>query len=116
MLIDPESGSTYIPTPSYFLGCFDIYDREETLGVELERFDPNPVDRERLILTYCLPIKRSYRQRYSLYKCIELSLEDPNYDFQALLENDPEALWVVLNPVGSGLDGVAVSGFPVEKR
>lgn len=92
MLIDPGTGQPYIPTPSYFLGCFDIYDREETLGEELERFDPNdPTDREELILKYCLPRKRSYRQRFLLYKCLEEALQDKNYDFQSLLKYDPEA-------------------------
>lgn len=92
MMIDPESGKPYVPTPSYFLGCFDIYDREETLGEELESFDPNNAkDRETLILKYCLPKKRSYRQRFLLYKCLERALEDEAYDFQSLLKYDPEA-------------------------
>jgi hypothetical protein len=92
MFIDPDTQQPYIPTPSYFLGCFDIYDREETLGEELERFEPNdPTDREELILKYCLPRKRSYRQRFLLYKCLEEALQDKNYDFQSLLKYDPEA-------------------------
>ncbi|MCW8278099.1 hypothetical protein IMF27_23090 [Pseudomonas sp. PCH199] len=92
MMIDPESGEPYIPTPSYFLGCFDIYDREETLGEELEKFDPNNVeDREVLILKYCLPRKRSYRQRFLLYKCLEQALQDDDYDFKSLLKYDPES-------------------------
>ena len=59
MLIDPGTEQPYIPTPSYFLGCFDIYDREETLGEELEKYDTNnAIDRERLILKYCLTNER----------------------------------------------------------
>lgn len=92
MLVDPGAGQPYIPTPSYFLGRFDIYDREETQGEELEGFDPNdPTDREALILKYCLPRKRSYRQRFLLYKCLEEALQDRSYDFQSLLKYDPEA-------------------------
>ena len=73
------------------MGCFDIYDREETLGGELEGFDPNdPTGREELILKYCLPRKRSYRQRFLLYKCLEEALQDRNYDFQSLLKYDSE--------------------------
>ncbi|WP_160107602.1 hypothetical protein [Pseudomonas izuensis] len=91
-MIDSESGKPYIPTISYFLGCFDIYDREETLGEELEKFDPNNVgDREVLILKYCLPRKRSYRQRFLLYKCLEKALQDDDYDFQSLLKYHPES-------------------------
>lgn len=91
MHIDPGTGLPYIPTPSYFLGCFDIYDREETLGVELDRFDPNDVsDREKLIVNYSLKVRRSYREKFLLYKCLEEALLDNGYDFQALLEDDPE--------------------------
>ncbi|EJM21612.1 hypothetical protein PMI22_01755 [Pseudomonas sp. GM21] len=92
MLIDPGTEQPYVPTPSYFLGCFDIYDREETLGEELEQFDPNnPADREELILKYCLTRKRSYRHRFLLYKCLEEALQDAAYDFKSLLAYDPEA-------------------------
>ena len=91
MHIDPGTGLPYIPTPSYFLGCFDIYDREETLGVELNKFDPNDEsDRERLIVNYSLKVRRSYRERFLLYKCLEEALLDDGYDFQTLLKHDPE--------------------------
>ncbi|QBZ91194.1 hypothetical protein EPZ47_21625 [Pseudomonas viciae] len=89
MFIDPGTELPYIPTPSYFLGCFDIYDREETLGEELEKFDPNnAADRELLITNYSLKGKRSYREKFLLYKCLESALLDEAYDFQALLEHD----------------------------
>ena len=92
MFIDPDTQQPYIPTPSYFLDCFDIYDREHTLGEELEKFDPNnPTDREELILKYCLVRNRTYRHRFLLYKCLEEALQDKSYDFQSLLEYDPEA-------------------------
>ena len=92
MLIDPGSGQPYIPTSAYFLGCFNIYDREETLGEELEKYDPNdPTDREILILKHCLIRRRSYRHRFLLYKCLEEALLDKSYDFQSLLKYDPEA-------------------------
>jgi GTPase SAR1 family protein len=92
MFIDPDTHQLYIPTPSYFLGCFDIYDREHTLGEELEKFDPNdPADREELILKYCLVRNRTYRHRFLLFKCLEEALQDKSYDFQSLLKYDPEA-------------------------
>lgn len=91
MLIDPGTEQPYVPTPSYFLGCFDIYDREETRGAELEAFNPNdPVDREALILKYCLSGCRSYRKKFLLYKCLEEALQDKGYDFQLLLTYEPE--------------------------
>jgi hypothetical protein len=91
MFIYRGTGLPYTPTPSYFLGCFDIYDREESLGVELEKFDPNePADREILVVKYALKGKRSYREKYLLYKCLEAAVMDKEYDFQALLEHDPQ--------------------------
>lgn len=91
MFIDPGTELPYIPTPSYFLGCFDIYDREETLGEELEGFDPNNAsDREALIVNYALKVRRSYREKFLLYKCLEKALLDEHYDFQALLKHDSQ--------------------------
>ena len=93
-MIDPSTGQTYIPTPALFLGCFDIYDREETLGEELEKFDPNnPEDRETLILNYSLTERWriTYRQKFLLYKTLEEALSNSSYDFQALLEHDSQA-------------------------
>jgi hypothetical protein len=95
-MIDPDTGDTYAPTPSYFLGAFDVYDREEELGEELEAFDPNdPIDREVLILVYCLRDlgelgEFSYRKKLLMVSCLETALLNKDYDFQALLEDDPE--------------------------
>lgn len=93
MLIDENSGALYLPTPSYFLGGFDIYDREETLGVELEKYDPeDQEDRIKLIENYCLNRYKniSYRHKFALLKSLENALLDSTYDFNALLEDDPE--------------------------
>jgi hypothetical protein len=88
MFIDLGTGQPYIPTPSYFLGCFDIYDREETLGEELEKFNPNnPSDREELILKYCLVGNRTYRHRFLLYKCLEVALRDEMENTRAFFED-----------------------------
>ena len=91
MFICLDTGQPYVPAPSYFLGCFDIYDREETLGVELGAFNPNNArDRELLIVNYTLKRTPSYRQKFLLYKCLEAALSNKNYDFQALLEHDTQ--------------------------
>jgi hypothetical protein len=37
----PGTNFDFIVSPAYFLAEFDIYDREEDLGEELNRFDPN---------------------------------------------------------------------------
>lgn len=36
-----NSSADFIVGPEDFLNCFDDYDREETLGEELNQFDPN---------------------------------------------------------------------------
>lgn len=92
-MIDPDNGKPYIPTLHYFLGGFDIYDREETLGEELEKYDPNIAsDRDKLIKQYFLPrhSNSSYREKYLLFTCLENALSEKRYDFQAIFEDDPE--------------------------
>ncbi len=37
----PGTNFDFIVSPAYFLAEFDVYDREEDLGEELNRFDPN---------------------------------------------------------------------------
>jgi hypothetical protein len=50
MLMHPYLNVPYDPSLGHFLGGFDIYDREESLGVELSVCDPEcPSDRELLI-------------------------------------------------------------------
>nr|WP_055128491.1 hypothetical protein [Pseudomonas mediterranea] len=106
MYIESGAGLSYVPALSYFLGCFDVYDREETLGVELEKFDPNnPADREVLIVNYSLTERWriKYRQKYLLYKSLEEALRDSRYDFQALLEHDSQ----VCSSFPNGWDAMA---------
>lgn len=76
MLFHPFS--SHIPfdaSLNYFVGVFDIYDQEETKGVELSKYNPNnPKDRKKLILKYCLdPDEQlSYRHRYTLMKALNV--------------------------------------------
>ncbi|WP_426234890.1 hypothetical protein [Pseudomonas sp. TWP3-2] len=92
MFIDPETCKPYLPSPAYFLCCFDVYDREETLGEELEKYNPNnAADREALILKYCMPMKRSCRQKFLLIECLKFALQDEGYNFEKLFQYDPEA-------------------------
>ncbi|WP_282357468.1 hypothetical protein [Pseudomonas sp. PS01303] len=92
MFIDSDDGLPFKPSPSFFLAGLDIYDREETLGEELELLDPdNPSDREVIIVNYCLPTWKSYKHRYFIYQSLQEALEDPMYDFKSLFMYDPEA-------------------------
>lgn len=39
-LLYPDSDIPFHPNPGWFLGAFNCYDREETLGETLNRYDP----------------------------------------------------------------------------
>ena len=92
MLFHPFS--SHIPfdaSLSYFVGVFDIYDQEETKGIELSQYNPNnPKDRKKLILKYCLdPDEQlSYRHRYTLMKALKHSLDSKNFNFNAFFEDN----------------------------
>ena len=94
MLFHPSS--EHIPFNSslyYFVGIFDIYDREETKGVELSCYDPNnKEDRERLIRKYCLDPydKLSHRHRYKLIESLSNHLKNENFNFHSFFEDDPD--------------------------
>ena len=92
----------YEPTLYHFLGPFDVYDREETLGVELDAWDMNdPLQRAALIRRDLTSQYKElgYRHRHALVAVLAQALHDPANDFQAILEHDPDsthalpALW-----------------------
>lgn len=92
MLKDPFLNAPYQPSIREFLGTFDIYDREETLGVELSTYDINSrPDREKLIKKYISDKKQhlSYRHRYLLLQELDYVLANEKYDFISLFEDDP---------------------------
>ncbi|MCF5694899.1 hypothetical protein GIV23_26130 [Pseudomonas sp. PA-1-2A] len=94
MLFHPSS--EHIPFDAslrYFVGIFDIYDREETKGEELHAYNPNnQKDREILILRYCLdPYNEfSHRHKYKLMENLSLALNTENFDFSSFFEDDPD--------------------------
>ncbi|MCF5724156.1 hypothetical protein [Pseudomonas syringae] len=94
MLFHPSS--SHIPfdaSLNYFVGIFDIYDREDTKGEELAHYNPNDVkDRENLILKYCLdPYKQlSYRHKHKLMESLSSALNTENFNFHSYFEDDPE--------------------------
>ena len=94
MLFHPSS--EHIPFDAslrYFVGIFDIYDREETKGEELHAYNPNnQKDREALILRYCLdPYNEfSHRHKYKLMENLSFALNTENFDFSSFFEDDPD--------------------------
>jgi hypothetical protein len=106
MLKDPFLKENFEPSLTWFIGMFDVYDREETRGVELGVYNPDdPVDREVLVRKYCLGLPYlSYRHRYVLFEFLERALKDSNCDFQSPFEIDeceanswPREEWYSLN-------------------
>lgn len=57
MLRDPFVDEKLDPNLMWFIGVFGVYDREDTLGVELEVYNPNNKDdRAELIRSYSLKL------------------------------------------------------------
>ncbi|MGE8097457.1 hypothetical protein [Pseudomonas fluorescens] len=92
MLRDPFLNEEFEPDLMWFIGVFDVYDREETLGAELEVYDPdNATDRAVLISKYSLNLNYlSYRHKFVLVEALAGKLSDQSYDFQHLFEIDEE--------------------------
>jgi hypothetical protein len=94
MLFHPSSD--HIPFDAslyYFVGVFDIYDREETKGEEFARYNPNNTkDRENLILKYCLDPHNtlSYRHRHQLMESLSLALNTDTFNFHSYFKDDPD--------------------------
>jgi hypothetical protein len=90
MLKDPYLSQEFEPGLTWFIGVFDVYDREETRGLELEVYNPNDsTDRELLVRKYCLNLPYlSYRHKLVLFEYLEMVLQDQNYEFQKLFEID----------------------------
>ncbi|PHV33032.1 hypothetical protein CSQ94_12145 [Janthinobacterium sp. BJB312] len=94
----PWSDALYVPTLYHFLGHFDVYDREHTLSVELDTWDMNdPAQRAALIRRDITSQYKelSYRHRHALVAVLAQALQDPAYDFQAILEHDPESTYAL---------------------
>lgn len=90
-----DSDVDFIVTPAAFLGVFDIYDREETLGCYLDQFNPNdPKQLEKLLEERFFNDKRILR--YTVNHKIEMmtvlikALNNKNFDFAPLLVSDPD--------------------------
>ena len=106
MLKDPFLNEPFDPSLMWFIGTFDIYDREQELGMELAQYDPNnKTDRKNLIINYALNLKYiSYRHKHVLIESLKNKLKDEKYNFDNLFEIDenetgswPRAEWYALD-------------------
>lgn len=92
MLMHPYLDIPYKPRLKHFLGGFDIYDREETLGSELAEYDPEcPSDRVDLISRFI--VKRfsglTYRHKYVLFSMLGEALDGEIIDLAKVFKHDP---------------------------
>lgn len=91
MLMHPFLDRPYEPQLGHFLGGFEIYDCEETLGEELSKYDPDCAqDRKVLIYRYVIHRFRnlSYRHKFVFFCILAESLDEPEYDFSKLFEHE----------------------------
>jgi len=92
MLMHPYLDAPYNPQLKHFLGGFDIYDREETLGAELEKYDPEcPIDRTELIRRFI--VKRfsglTPRHKLVLVSVLRRSLDGETSKLSDVFKHDP---------------------------
>jgi hypothetical protein len=90
----PDSDFDFVVGPAYFVAQFDVYDREETLGVEYGQFDPNdPKQLTALLRKHFFEspwiARHSVEHRVELTRILKLAL-DSNFDFAPLF--DPYAI------------------------
>lgn len=93
----------YEPTLYQFLGPFDVYNREHTLGVELNTWDMNDASQRAALIRRDITgqfKELGYRHRHALVAVLAQALQDPGYDFQAILEHDPESTYALPPPGG----------------
>lgn len=79
------------PRLSYILAGLEIYDREEEIGEALRKYNPNlRQERYEIIKDFILRDLEylSYRHRFALFKVLEETLADSNFDFSAQFESD----------------------------
>lgn len=90
MLKHPFVNEEFIPDLMWFLGQFDVYDREESRGMMLAIYNPDDQhDRLELISKYGLNLENlSYRHKYVLLSFLQEKLNEPDYDFRSLFDID----------------------------
>lgn len=90
MLRDPFLDEVFEPGLMWFIGVFNVYDRGETLGAELEVYDPNNWgDQIELIRKYSLKLGYlTCRHKFVLVESLADKLNDESYNFQKLFDID----------------------------
>lgn len=87
----PNTNIPFNPSPMYFLGEFDVYDREESLGEYLNQFDPNDRAEVNQLLRKLFFQGARAQVLTSAHKKVLVesllgALRDPDYDFLSVFE------------------------------
>jgi hypothetical protein len=113
----PNSNVDFVVGPGFFLGDFDVYDREESLGQRLERFNPNDSAQLRSLMDeFFFKGARvsglNALHKAELVRVLADALANKDFDFRELIapEGDfgdcfalPES-WNIVNPRALFLD------------
>lgn len=93
-MIDNTTGKEFTPRLSYYVGGLDIYDREHTLGAELDKFDiRNFDDRMHVLEKYCvdrISETSDYKEKFLLWQELKNALSEPSHNFHQYIEYNPD--------------------------
>lgn len=89
----PNSDVEFTASPALFLGPFDVYDREDSLGQDLNAYDPNdPAQLRQLLDVYFFPAWAvnvvTVAHKLAIASSLTAALQEPNYNFSSFFEND----------------------------
>lgn len=105
----PNSDIDFTITPAYFLGDFNIYDREESLGEYLNKFNPNNSEELCLVLEEKFfnggrVLELSLEHKLELLRVLANALAQKEYDFASVIDNQDDEYfylpysWAIKNP------------------
>lgn len=90
-----NSSADFIVGPEHFLNCFDVYDREETLGEELNQFDPNKSGQLKTLFDryfFCGGILAlTAAHKVELVLVLKNALDNRYFDFSVIFHPDHNA-------------------------
>jgi len=105
----PDNTVKFTTTPSYFLGGFNVYDREETFEEELNKYNPNDESHIKALMQNFFfnsqrAAKLTSEHRKELQRMLGAALSSPGFDFCGLLKDDDDECfyfpseWNINNP------------------
>ncbi|MFZ6874238.1 hypothetical protein ACO0LF_19445 [Undibacterium sp. Di27W] len=103
-----NSSADFIVEPKDFLNCFDAYDREETLGEELNQFDPNEQGQlEELFERYFFCggiLALTPAHKIELVRVLKDALHNKDFDFSGIFQPDHDAAETIYLPSAWRID------------